>query len=80
MDRVYDYLSQWQWQRKVDQNGSISLADFNRRVSLQHVGQIVKVRFDKETRQFAAYAVDGTYLNAFTLPVISETYILGLTG
>jgi transposase InsO family protein len=80
MDRVYDYLSQWQWQRKVDQTGSISMADFNRRVSLQHVGQIVKVRFDKQTLQFAAYAVDGTYLNAFTVPVISETYILGLTG
>lgn len=80
MSRVYDYLAQWQWQRKVDCTGSISLADFNRRVSLQHVGQIVKVRFDPATRQFVAYAVDGTPLNAFSLPVISETYILGLRG
>lgn len=80
MARVYDYLGQWQWQRKVDSTGSISVADFNRRVSLDHVGQIVKVRFDPVLRQFTAYAVDGTFLNSFTVPVISKSFILDLKG
>jgi hypothetical protein len=77
MERVFEYLSQWEWIRKVDQTGAISMADFNRLVSKQHVGQIVKVRFDKEAQVFSAYDVNGNYLRSFTLPVISEEYILG---
>lgn len=77
MERVFEYLSQWEWRRKVDQTGAISMADYNRLVSKQHVGQIVKVRFDKEARVFSAYDVNGSYLRSFTLPVISEEYILG---
>lgn len=76
IQRVYDYLSQWEWERKVDGTGSISLADCNRRVSRQHVGQIVKVRFDKETATFVARAVEGTELRRFTIPKVSKNYIL----
>jgi hypothetical protein len=53
------------------------MADYNRRVSTQHVGQIVKVRFDKEAQRFTAHAVDGTPLSRFTLPLLSKQYILG---
>ena len=76
MQRVYDYLSQWEWERKVDHTGSISMADCNRRVSRQHVGQIVKVRFDKETATFVARAVEGTELRRFTIPTVSKDFIL----
>jgi len=77
MERVYHYLSQWEWKRKVDSTGAVSMADYNRLVSKKHVGQIVKVRFDAETREFSAYDVDGNFLHTFTLPVITESYILG---
>jgi hypothetical protein len=77
MERVYDYLSQWEWKRKVDVTGSVSMADYNRLVSKEHVGQIVKVRFDKELQVFSAYDVNGTFLRSFIVPVVSEEYILG---
>lgn len=79
MQRVYHYLSQWQWQRKVDCLGSISMAHYTRRVSDQHVAQIVNVRFDAVTHEFVASAVDGTELRRFTLPIISADYIQGVS-
>jgi len=80
IQRVYTYLSQWEWQRKVDVTGSISMADYNRRVSVDHIGQVVKIRFDPDAHEFVARAVDGTELRRFTLPVISAEYIMGLAG
>jgi transposase len=78
MQRVYAYLSQWEWERKVDHQGCISMADHNRRVSLDHVGQIVKVRFDHQSARFVTVAVDGIQLSRFTLPVITQDYIQGV--
>lgn len=77
MQRVYNYLSQWEWERTVSTDGYISLADINRRVSKNHAGQVVKVHFDKDQAVFIARSVDGTELCKFTLPVISREYILG---
>jgi len=79
MQRVYTYLSQWEWQRKVDHTGCISLADINRQVSLNHIGQVVKVHFDATTTEFVACTMDGEELRRFTLPIISAEYILGIT-
>jgi hypothetical protein len=77
MQRVYHYLAQWEWQRKVDAAGCISMADTNRLVSKRHKGHIVKIRFDPQQSLFIAKAVDGTSLNTFTLPVIDASYIMG---
>jgi len=77
MQRVYDYLSEWEWERTVDSTGCISLADINRRVSKDHSGQVVKVRFDKESTLFVARAIDGTELRRFALSLISKECILG---
>ncbi len=77
VQRVRSYLSQWEWERKVDTTGCISVANFNRRVRNDHVGQVVKVHFDPETKLFIARATDGSELRRFTLPVISKEYILG---
>jgi hypothetical protein len=77
MQRVYDYLSCWSWQRKVDPQGCISMADHNRRIHRGYCGQVVNVRFDPLTQVFVASAVDGTELRRFTLPVISPDYIMG---
>ena len=77
LNRVHTYLAQWQWQRKVDQTGCISLNDFNRFVSRDHCGQVVKVRFDAEAQHFAASAIDGRQLKCFTLPSINADYIMG---
>lgn len=80
MARVYTYLSQWEWERKVDTYGCISMAHLNRRMGDTFIGQIVKVRFDPQTHEFVAWAVDGTQLRRFTLPVISADYILDLNS
>ena len=77
MHRVHLYLSQWQWQRKVDSTGSISLADHNRRVGKHLVGQKVEVRFDPQQACFQAFDVAGVHLRSFTLPVVSQDYIVG---
>lgn len=77
MPRVYRYLAQWEWQRKVDKSGCISMADYNRLISKQHKGQIVKVRFDAAQAHFIARDVAGTKLASFTLPVIDADYIRG---
>ena len=77
MQRVYSYLSQWEWERKVDTTGCISVSNFNRMVSTNHIGQVVKVHFDSETKLFIVRAADGSELRRFTLPIISKEYILG---
>lgn len=74
---VYEYLAEWEWQRKVDNSGYISMADHNRFVSKQHRGQIVKVRFDSIDARFVAHDVAGVKLASFTLPVIDPDYIRG---
>ena len=77
MQRVYDYLAQWQWQRKVDQVGCISLNSYSRSVSRKHAGQVVKVRFDATQHHFIASAIDGTELKRFTIPSICPDFIRG---
>lgn len=77
MNHVYLYLAQWQWQRKVDKTGCISLNDYNRLVSKAHCEQIVKVRFDAEALQFVASTIDGLELKRFTIPSINTEYIRG---
>jgi transposase InsO family protein len=69
---VHRYLAQWQWQRKVDLTGCISLADQNCAVSRRRChwwrGQIVSVHFDPSTAHFVVRAVDETPLAALVLP------------
>lgn len=77
MARVYDYLANWEWQRKVGDKGQISMADYNRLISKQHRGQIVKVRFDASQAHFVARDMAGEQLASFTLPVIDPDYIMG---
>lgn len=77
MKQVHVYLSQWQWKRKVDKTGSISLADHNRRVGKHLVGQTVEVRFDPQQACFQAYDVSGVQLRRFTIPVVTKDYIIG---
>jgi hypothetical protein len=50
---------------------------YNRRVSKNYVGQIVKIHCDPYETAFVAQAVDGAELKRFTLPIISQDYILG---
>lgn len=77
IERVYTYLSQWEWTRKVDTTGYISMARYNRFISKAHTGQIVKVRFDVQLKKFIAFSVEGIELRQFSLPVITTEYILG---
>ena len=77
MDRVYAYLAQWQWQRKVDVTGCISLNNRNRLVGKAFAGQLVKVHFDLATKQFVATSLDQIELRRFTLPTIQAPHIRG---
>jgi transposase InsO family protein len=76
MQRVYDYLSQWEWQRTVNSSGCIYLAKVSQSVGRQFAKQIVKIHFDSKDTKFVASAVDGTELRRFTIPTISKSFIL----
>jgi len=75
--RVDDYLAQWEWRRRVDCEGKISLADHNILVGRRYRGQVVKVRFDPGPREFVASSAAGDEITRFTLVEVSLDYILG---
>jgi hypothetical protein len=75
--RVDQYLAQWEWRRRVDSTGQISLADHNQRVGRCYQGQMVKIRFAPTTREFVCRTVEGKEIHRFTLVEVSDEYILG---
>jgi hypothetical protein len=77
LGRVDVYLAEWAWQRQVDGDGKISLANRSHRVSKAHRGQIVKVRFDAATREFVCTSVAQEELARLQLVEVSLDYILG---
>ena len=77
LQRVDAYLSQWTWRRQVDSTGKISLANRNHLVGRPYRGQIVKVRFDFQSREFVCISVDQTELIRLQLPEVSLDFILG---
>jgi hypothetical protein len=77
LQRVDVYLSQWAWQRQVDSTGKISLANRNHLVDRAYRGQIVKVRFDPQSREFVCTSVDQTELARLQLSEVSLDFILG---
>jgi hypothetical protein len=78
MQRVYHYLAEWEWERKVDAQGRISVANHNFPVSQQHAQQMVNLCFDADVQQFVVTAMDSTVLAAFTVPSIAANAIRGL--
>ncbi|MCI0554544.1 MAG: helix-turn-helix domain-containing protein [Anaerolineae bacterium] len=76
LKRVDQYLSQWEWQRTVDNAGKISLAAQNHRIGKEYRGQMVKVRFDPQTREFVCYDVEESELKRFLIHRVSQEYIL----
>ena len=76
--RVDRYLSQWEWRRTVDSSGKISLADRNHRVGRAYRGQVVKVSFDPQTREFVCSDVTGRELVRLVVPEVSQAHILGI--
>ena len=77
--RVDQYLAQWEWRRRVDSTGQISLADQNQRVGRCYQGQMVKIRFDPTTREFVCRTVEGKEIHRFTLAEVSAEYIIDFT-
>jgi transposase InsO family protein len=78
MQRVYRYLAEWEWERKVDKAGQISLADRNYYVSKQYAKQVVNLCFDANDKHFVVTAMDGTELATLIAPAISAEVIRGL--
>lgn len=77
LKRVDAYLSQWRWQRQVDSTGKISLANRNHRVGRDYRGQVVKVRFDPDTRTFVVTSAANEELVRLDLVEVTLDYILG---
>jgi transposase len=76
LQRVDAYLSEWEWRRSVDSMGKISLAGRIHYVGKAYRGQMVKVRFEPQTREFVCSRPDGAEVTRLTLYEISKEYIL----
>lgn len=74
---VDNYLTQWEWRRKIDNSGRISLADRNYPVSKAHRGQVAKIRFDANTRDFVCTNIDEQEIARSQVNDVSLDYILG---
>lgn len=77
LKRVDAYLSQWEWRRTVDSMGKISLAGRNFYVGKPYRRQVVKLHFDRETREMVCLLAGGTEIARLTLHEFSQDYILG---
>jgi hypothetical protein len=77
LDRVDAYLAQWAWRRQVDSTGKISLANRNHRIGRAYRGQMVKVHFDPDSRDFVVTSVANEELARLQLVEVSLDYILG---
>jgi len=69
--RVDAYLAQWQWRRQVDVAGKIALADRNLRIGKPYRGQMVKIHFDPDTREFVCSSAAGEEIARFQLVEVS---------
>jgi transposase InsO family protein len=78
LDRVDDYLSQWEFRRTVDSRGKISLANRNHLIGRTYCGQMVKIRFDRSDRRFVCTDATGNGIARIVVPEVSREYILGI--
>ena len=78
LKRVDAYLARWTWRRFIDISGQISLANRNHHVGYRYREQVVKVRFDPDTREFVCTSADGKELKRLVVPEVSQDHILGL--
>lgn len=77
LKRVDAYLSQWEWRRTVDSMGKISLANRNFYVGKTYRGQVMRIRFDMESREMVCSQAGGAPIARLTMHEISQDYILG---
>jgi len=77
LERVDAYLAQWQWRRKVDPTGRISMANKNYPVGRSYRGKIVKIHFDPKTRDFVSTNMDNQEISRFQIEDVSRNFILG---
>jgi len=77
LGRVDAYLVQWEWRRRADVTGKISLANRNLLVGRHYRGQVVKVRFDANTRQFVCLSAAQEEIARLQLVEVSLDHILG---
>jgi hypothetical protein len=80
INRVYNYLQLWQWQRSIDSSGQLSLGGLNHRIGYAFCGQVVKLHFDLDTLEFVATHLQGHELKRFMLSTISTDTICGTGG
>jgi len=79
MKKIYQYLSQWQWKRQIDNQGRISIGGIQKGVSRIHRQQIVNVSFITKTKRFQVTDLDGIMLKEFSIPKISAKFLGGTT-
>jgi len=77
LERVDAYLAEWEWRRQVDVTGKISLANRNLLVGRHYRGQVVKVHFDPQTRQFVCLSAAQKEIARLQLADVSLDHILG---
>lgn len=75
LDKVYQYLSQWEWKRQLDTHGRLSLGGYQRSVDKAKAGKMVKVRFLPDQARFQVFDLEANPLKQFCIPDLSVEFL-----
>lgn len=78
MERIYEYLSQQFWWRRVNQSGQISLGGQRYGIGTAHVREDIRLTFDADTCHLMAYTAQDKVIKRFPPKQLTVSYITGL--
>lgn len=77
--RVYDFLAQKQYMRKVSMNGQITHFAHKLRIGTAYCGQAVCLKFNSFTMHWQAYAANGEFIKSIPADYLSADRIKNMT-
>lgn len=78
MQRVYDYLANHLWWRRVSQNGRINLGGQRYRIGTPLAGQDIRLGFDADTALFVARTAQEKFIKHLPPKQLTVAHITGL--
>ena len=78
LQRVYDYLSEQSWWRRVTANGQITLGDQRYGIGMAWKGQDVRLTFEAEQARFRVEDDQEQFIKSLAPKNLTVAYITGL--